>query len=1025
MFNFDLRQDGSKKNVLSLKSVFETVHQKQRNSLTPNSKGMDRKMMFAEYPTRSIFLSPSGFNWKDLIPVDSRTKIIHDLISKELSHKNLVLINTLIKSASLGIIPRDDRRLEGLRDQLIDKFSQSTPLQKKGNYEVFNGIIKELPLYKKIKNRGPIRHGILGFKDHIVRGDRWEKLGPAGDFPRTLHQLAHQVPALELGYICKAYAQYLRTNGNMNEFDRVIRENGVNFEEYFVKNAKRIAENAGKGSSWLQISPDKPKGILNVSDEDMKRAFAHRGWTGKNVDELMGRNESKTATFFDTYGDIVIETLRSYGFSIFDGNKELEKTLNPRELGALKEIEEIRKKMQDPKVNEQWKENKGYPDLLKLSTNVRKEVIKEITQTNNPNKIKALISLDNNLESIVDTASINVLSKAKKEVGLLYKIEDKTKNLLLYLMDNYALGTPQHQKEFNLLTRDIHEIFNAPHKGSKEWAEKLIVPLNRLDRLVQKISKDISDQYRPIALNLAKHNEMDPSALRKVDQLSDGILRGSLLFPISQIYAGFKSEARKLSGGSPWQIVSPGEKIGKILFADNMEHLEEIISKNNLSKERLVCFVDTLSGAEEPPHGVTGIITPKVVDTLAHIGVRARQEDIGFACIDDFKMYEEIKKRFSSNESYGKLQIKDGQDIEVKPLSKNQYEKMLEDEKKVEVEPVKVVLPKGNLDDSLSILDLSKINLEKSGPKATNIAKLATQVPIPPSLSVPFGIFQKVLHHSVNRGILSEYNKTLQIVDRKQKENDISVSQDLEVLKGLVKKLTIPKDIEAQIINSIKKAIPEGTKYVMTRSSTNGEDLANFSGAGLYSSQPNPINEIINGIKIVWASKWNKRAFDARVKAEIPHEDLHVAVLIQPCIDTKYGFVTHTANPITKNPKEVFIEMVQGQNEALVSGKIPGTGYGFVYNKETGNITRTHLADKSYQFLPSDDGGTRLELADYKNDILAGDKSQWESMVREIGEYSVKIEKMYQGVPQDIEGVIEPQKLKTYIVQTRDQLGLK
>jgi hypothetical protein len=1025
MFNFDLRQGSSEKNLRSLKDIFETLHQKHQNPYPASSRGMERKMMFTDFSTKSIFLSPYGINWKDLVPVESRTKIIHELISKELSHKNLVLINALLKSASLGIIPKDDRKLEGLRDQLIDRFSQGTALQKKGTYEVFNGIIKELPLYKKIKNRGPIRHGILGFKDHIVRGDRWERLGPAGEFPRTLHQLAHQVPALELGYICKAYAQYLRTNGNLNEFDRVIRENGISFEDYFVKNAKRIAENAGKGSSWLQISPDKPKGVLNISDEDMRKAFAHRGWTGKNVDELMGRPGSKVATFFDTYGDVVIETLRSYGFSIFDGNKELEKTLNPKELATLKEIEEIRKKMQDPKATEEWRENKGFPDLLKRSTEVRKEAIKEMTQTNDPKKIKALIALDNNLESIVDTASINILSKATKGVGLLYKIEDKTKNLLLHLMDNYALGNPQNQKEFNLLVRDIHDVFNSPHKGSKEWAEKLMVPLNRLDRLVQKISKDISDQYRPIALNLAKNNEIDPSVMRKVDQLSDGMLRGSLLFPISQIYAGFKSEARKLSGGSPWQIVSPGEKIGKILFADNMDHLEEIINKNNLSNERLVCFVDTLSGAEEPPKGVSGIITPKVVDTLAHIGVRARQESIGFACIDDFTLYETMKKRFSSNNSYGKLQIKDGQDVEVKSLTKQQYESLLEDEKKVEVTPEKVILPKGNLDDSRSILDVSEILLEKSGPKATNIAKLSTKVPIPPSLSVPFGIFHKVLHHSINRDILREYNKTLQIVEKKQKENDISVSQDLEVLKRLVKKLTIPKDIEEQIINSVKKAIPEGTKYVMTRSSTNGEDLANFSGAGLYSSQPNPINEIINGIKIVWASKWNKRAFDARVKAQIPHEDLQVAVLIQPCIDTKYGFVTHTANPITKNPNEVFIEMVQGQNEALVSGKIPGTGYGFVYNKETGAIKRTHLADKSYQFLPSDDGGTRLELADYKNDILAGDKSQWESMVREIGEYSVKIEKMYQGVPQDIEGVIEPKKLKTYIVQTRDQLGLK
>ena len=1026
ILNLEKRDIKKTKSKDFFKPISDTFHLTKSNGISLKNINSKRGFSFADYYTRNIQLSNSLENWSGLVNIDSRVKIMDELLSKNLTKKNLTLVSAVLKSASIGIIPKDDKNLEALRDKLFEKFSQIKPNERENMYEVLSNIYKEIPIHKKIKNRGPMRHGILGFKDHIVRGDKWEKLGAAGDFPRTLHQLAHQVPALELGYICKAYAQYLKTNGNINEFDRVVRENGVNFEEYFVKNAERIAEKSKEGKRWNQISSDKPKGVLNVNDEDMKKAFMHRGWTGKNIDELMNLPGSKVANFFDIYGDTVIETLKGYGVSLFNENENLKKILSEKELKTLNEIEALRKTIQDnPSSNDDFKYNQAFPKLLELSTNTRKDILNKIYTTKNPDHLRSLTSLDNNLESIVDNASINILAKAPKESASLYKLDKKTQDLLIDLMSNYAFISPIHKDEFSLLKRDLTELFNKPDKNSNNWCERIMVPLNRLDRLVQNISNNISDQYRPLAINLAKHNKNDPSALSKVDSLADGLLRGSLLFPISQIYSGFRSEIKKLSKSSPLQILSPGEKFGKVIFAKNMEELEKIVGKNKLEDQRLICFVDTLSGAEEPPKGVHGIITPKVLDTLAHIGVRARQENICFACIDDYNHYENLKKNFTSLDSYSKLTVKHGREIAIDTLTKNEYENLLEKEKKVEVTPEKVIIPKADLDDSKTILDVEDIKLSKSGPKATNIANLAKAVPIPPSLSIPFGMFHKVINHELNKNILADYNKTLDIVNSKQAKNDITVSKDCEHLKSLIKKLVIPKSIETEILNAVKKSSPEGTKFVMTRSSTNGEDLSNFSGAGLYSSQPNSTSDIINGIKVVWASKWNKRAFDARVKAQIPHKDLNVAVLLQPCIDTKYGFVTHTVNPISKNPDEVFIEMVQGQNEALVSGKIPGTGYGFIFNKKTGDVKREHLADKSYQFLPSDDGGTRIVLADYKDDLLAGDKHKWESMVKEIGEYSVKIEKMYKGVPQDIEGCIEPKKLKTYIVQTRDQLGLK
>lgn len=87
------------------------------------------------------------------------------------------------------------------------------------------------------------------------------------------------------------------------------------------------------------------------------------------------------------------------------------------------------------------------------------------------------------------------------------------------------------------------------------------------------------------------------------------------------------------------------------------------------------------------------------------------------------------------------------------------------------------------------------------------------------------------------------------------------------------------------------------------RSSTNSEDLANFSGAGLYDSYAydpeKPKKSIANVLRKTWASVWNLRAFDEREHFGIPHADVYMAILVSP------GFPTETANgvAVTRNIK--------------------------------------------------------------------------------------------------------------------------
>ena len=78
-----------------------------------------------------------------------------------------------------------------------------------------------------------------------------------------------------------------------------------------------------------------------------------------------------------------------------------------------------------------------------------------------------------------------------------------------------------------------------------------------------------------------------------------------------------------------------------------------------------------------------------------------------------------------------------------------------------------------------------------------------------------------------------------------------------------------------------------GGKPVFVRSSSNTEDLPNFSGAGLYSSVRNVVEEdkLIEGVKKVWASLWNFQGYEARVRNYVSQSDVYMSALVQIGVD--------------------------------------------------------------------------------------------------------------------------------------------
>jgi phosphoenolpyruvate synthase/pyruvate phosphate dikinase len=92
------------------------------------------------------------------------------------------------------------------------------------------------------------------------------------------------------------------------------------------------------------------------------------------------------------------------------------------------------------------------------------------------------------------------------------------------------------------------------------------------------------------------------------------------------------------------------------------------------------------------------------------------------------------------------------------------------------------------------------------------------------------------------------------------------------------------------------------------RSSTNGEDLEGFTGAGLFTStsgNPTSVKSIRKALRTVWASVWRFKAFEERAYRNIDHMAIGMALLVHHSSPNEASQgVAITANPFDPSQLE-------------------------------------------------------------------------------------------------------------------------
>jgi alpha-glucan,water dikinase len=487
---------------------------------------------------------------------------------------------------------------------------------------------------------------------------------------------------------------------------------------------------------------------------------------------------------------------------------------------------------------------------------------------------------------------------------------------------------------------------------------------------------------------------------------AEEIARSQIEFIVSILIKYLEPKLRQLADLGSWQVIAGGSATGRICVVPTISDLSKSkvdTHKSKVQTDPLVVIIEEVFGNEEPPQGVVAIITEVSVDIVSHLAIRARNRGIVFvACY--------------SPEIFLELQSKDDKIISIQSDSKGGIlisEDIKESDNTLTAKTPIAIKRRSSKFQSY-IISESEFTDEFVGGKSLNLKYLRSKIPqwiaLPSSIAVPFGVFENILSHESNIGLLKRYMELQGSLG--------SLEQD--VLRGL-RDTIIKLNIPSEMVESLDKAL----------------GLSNLKSNTDFDS-------CLMCIKKVFASIWNDRAYQGRLALGIKHSDIQMAVLIQEIIDAQYAFVIHTQNPVTGNIDEVYAEVVAGLGETLV-GNYPGTSLGFIFNKIDKTIKIVSYPNKetglygSGLIFRSDSNAEDLQgysgaglydsisesmptasLINYSEQRLLWDIGFRTDIIVKIAEIGMIIEGIF-GQAQDIEGVFNNQG-QYYVVQSRPQV---
>ncbi|HEY3104475.1 MAG TPA: PEP/pyruvate-binding domain-containing protein [Pyrinomonadaceae bacterium] len=451
----------------------------------------------------------------------------------------------------------------------------------------------------------------------------------------------------------------------------------------------------------------------------------------------------------------------------------------------------------------------------------------------------------------------------------------------------------------------------------------------------------------------------------------------------------------EISKEQDYQALNVAKGLGRIHIIPRLDEHVEIGSNE-------IVVLDEVP-IQLPP--VAGIITTKPSTPLSHINLLAKGWGIPNVYIKNaqelLKQYHGWWVEFDARRDTYTIKRADNSALD-------EYQKRLK-------QRLDIMTPRYDL----SITRIAGLGEQRAssviayGAKSANLGELIhARLPgfsVPPGFTIPFFYYDQFLkQNKLDDAIYAMLN------DQKFVHDPAYRRAYLMRLREDIQKATMNPQLRAEILRRWHAEF--SGRGVFARSSTNSEDLPNFNGAGIYTSMPNlkTDEQLIDGIKTVWASVWNFEAYEARERAGIDHTKVFMAVLIQEGINSESSGVMITADPFNRddnpvNKGSVYISAKRGLGMKVVEGQKIAEQVIF---RPIANAVQVLTRSEEDSLLTFDDQGGIKEIP------ISGERAVLtDEVVRRLAAAANRIKEVFHGRDQDIEWAY--MKGQIYIVQAR------
>lgn len=442
--------------------------------------------------------------------------------------------------------------------------------------------------------------------------------------------------------------------------------------------------------------------------------------------------------------------------------------------------------------------------------------------------------------------------------------------------------------------------------------------------------------------------------------------------------------------------LNTGKAVGRIHIIDKLDDTVEIGDNEILVLKELPMSL--------PP--VRGVIVAQPSSPLSHINILAKGWNIPNIYIKDadklFREYDTYVYKLEATLTDYKLERASIDDIKSSFVSPDQQ------------------IPPANLEVTLlaALREMRKKDSVIFGSKSANLGEMINAkvagVVIPEGFAVPFHWYDKFMKDNGFDKTIAELLDTNDFV-----HNPSFRRKKLEELRAAIHAGEFDPELKRQLIR--KWRVQLGGKPVFVRSSSNSEDLPDFSGAGLYSSVANVREEdkLIEAVKKVWGSLWKFEAYEARVRNYVSQKDVYMSALIQIGIDMTKGGVMITKDPFDdENKNAVYISAVCGHNSNVVNNS--GIPEQILFNPKSNSVVVMTLSQQE-NALAFDENGDLKETSD--KCANAQKRVLTDLQARSLAKAAKRIQTLFGKKEQDIEwGIMNG---RVYIVQARPYIDKK